>query len=92
MSMSETVHIVPKIVRGTYGQPACFNCTTSHHEAHWQVENETMNGNADRVNGQTFTRYCFNITKTMTVTCHGITFSNEILTGADTGKAILIQG
>ena len=33
----EPVSVEPKMVTGTYGQPVCFNCTTSHLEAHWQV-------------------------------------------------------
>ena len=93
-STSETVHIVPKMATRTYGQLACFNCTTSHLEAHWQVEDGFINGEADHVNRLTFISRCFNITKNMNVTCHGVTStpSNEMPPGADTAKVILIQG
>ena len=91
--MSETVHIEPKMVRGAYGQPACFNCTTSYLEAYWRVENKTIPGNGDRENGQTFASYCFSITKSMTVTCHGVTISSSgMLTETDTAEIIMIEG
>ena len=58
----------------------------------WQVDNETIHGNADHKNGQTFSTYCLNITKSMNVTCHGITNLNGTRTGADTGEIIMIDG
>ena len=87
------VHIEPKMVRGAHGQQACFNCTTSHLEAHWEVENKTIPGNGDRENGKTFISYCFNITKSVNVTCYGVTTSSHgILTATDTAEIIKIEG
>ena len=62
--------------------------------SYWQVDNETINGNADHKNGQAFSTYCLNITKSMTVTCRGMTSLNRthVLTGADTGEIIMIDG
>lgn len=93
-SVSETVQIMPKMATVTSGQLVCFNCTTSHLEAHWQIEDDFINGDADRVNGLTFISHCFNVTKNVTVTCHGVTStpSNQMSPGADTAKVILIQG
>ena len=51
---------------------------------------EPINGNPDHINGQTFSTYCLNITKSMNVTCHGFTNVNE--TGTDTGEIIMIDG
>ena len=61
---------------------------------HWQMDNETISGNPDRKNEQTFSTYCLNITKSMTVTCRGITILNEthVRTGTDTGEIIMIDG
>ena len=93
-SVSETVQIMPKMATVTSGQLVCFNCTTSHLEAHWQIEDEFINGEADHVNGLTFISRCFNITKNMNVTCYGVTSTplNGTTPGADTAKVILIQG
>ena len=58
---------------------------------YWQVDNdEPINGNPDHKNGQTFSTYCLDITKSMTITCHGFTNVNE--TGTDTGEIIMIDG
>ena len=55
---------------------------------------EPIYGNPDHKNGQTFSTYCLNITKSITVTCHGFTSLNEthVLTGTDTGEIIMIDG
>jgi len=57
------------------------------------VDNEPIHGNADRKNEETFSTYCLNITKSMTVTCYGITSLNgiHISNGTDTGEIIMIE-
>ena len=72
--MSETVDIVPKMLAVKRGQKACFNCTTTYQEAHWMVgEGVPFNGRPNHVNGLTFTKHCFNVTKNTNVTCIGET-------------------
>ena len=93
------VNVLPKSVAGKYGHRVCFNCTTTHVEAHWKVEDEngTIDGNADSfsIGGRTVTvsNYCFNVTRNMRVTCYGETPSrdNSILPGTDTGEVILLS-
>ena len=93
--MSMTVDIVPKVVRGMRGQQACFKCKTSpDHEAHWEVEGHIIEGNPDLIGGKTVISRCFNITKSMNVTCVSEMLSSNaaILPERDTGEIILIKG
>ena len=91
------VNVLPKRVEAMYGDHVCFNCTTMHQEAHWTVEKKIIGGNADRqtIDGRTVTvsYYCFDVTRTMRLTCYGETPShdNSILPGTDTGEVILLS-
>lgn len=91
---SPEVDVLPERVAVMYGGRACFTCTTTHEEAHWRVENKTIEEITDghRVNGQLVVHYCLNVTRNVTVTCHGETPSQyEDISGTDAGKAILIS-
>ena len=87
------VDVLPKRVAGMYGDRVCFSCTTTHEEAHWRVENETIEGITDghRVDEQLVVHYCLNVTRNVTVTCHGETPSQyEDISGTDIGEVTLI--
>ena len=94
--VSGTVDIVPKMLAVKHGQKACFNCTTTYQEAHWMVDGVFVNGKPNHVNGLTFTKHCFNVTKNTNVTCIGKTPSNgsqhDSLHGVDEVEVILIEG
>ena len=88
------VDVFPKNVAVMYGDRVCFTCMTTHEEAHWKVENETIEGinNGRGVDGQLVVKLCLNVTRNVTLTCYGETPSRyEDISGTDIGEVTLIN-